>query len=113
MHVPAAGVPDPPVPVLVAARAPPAAVAGGGRRTILWMGTARPSGARRSCIRAAAEAAGRPTPHIGRLPVMHDDVDGAARRARFAGYGMLPNFWRLLDSARPTDRRWPSSAART
>jgi F420-dependent oxidoreductase-like protein len=70
--------------------------------TILWMGNAR-SIERHVAprIRAAAERAGRPEPRIvAGLPVaVHDDVDEARRTAgeQFAGYGVLPNYRRILD----------------
>ncbi|MGZ4695347.1 MAG: TIGR03564 family F420-dependent LLM class oxidoreductase [Acidimicrobiales bacterium] len=105
VHVPrGAAVPDPPVPVLVAALAPrllrvAGAVADG---TILWMGTAvaiETHVAPR--LQAAADQAGRPAPRIvAGLPVaVHDDVDEARQTAasQFAGYGVLPNYRRLLD----------------
>jgi F420-dependent oxidoreductase-like protein len=96
--------PDHPVPVLVAAlgsrllRVAGELTAG----TILWMGTARAIeshvGPR---VRAAAAAAGRPSPRIvAGLPVaVHDDVAEARAAAaeQFAGYGVLPNYRRLLD----------------
>jgi len=105
VHVPrGAAVPDPPVPVLVAALAPrllrvAGEVADG---TILWMGTARAIETHVAPrIRAAAEAAGRPAPRIvAGLPVaVHDDADEARQTAaaQFAGYGVLPNYRRLLD----------------
>jgi len=105
VHVPRGGaVPDLPVPVLVAALAPrllrvAGEVADG---TILWMGTAvaiETHVAPR--IGAAAERVGKPAPRIvAGLPVaVHDDVDEARQVAasQFAGYGLLPNYRRLLD----------------
>ena len=105
VHVPRGAVmPDPPVPVLVAALAPRLLRVAGeiADGTILWMGNAAaierhvgPS------IKAAADRAGRPSPRIvAGLPVaVHDDVDEARQTAasQFAGYGVLPNYRRLLD----------------
>jgi F420-dependent oxidoreductase-like protein len=93
-----------PVPVLVAALAPRLLRVAGEHTdgTILWMGNARaveehvvPR------ITAAATAAGRPAPRVvAGLPVaVHDDIDEARRVAgeMFAGYGVLPNYRRILD----------------
>ena len=92
-----------PVPILVAALGPrllrvAGAIADG---TVLWMANA---GAIESHvaprIRAAAEAAGRPSPRIvAGLPVaVHDDVEEGRRAAaeQFAVYGTLPNYQRIL-----------------
>ncbi|MDQ1395441.1 MAG: hypothetical protein QOG64_700 [Acidimicrobiaceae bacterium] len=96
--------PEFPVPVLVAALAPrmlrvAGETAGG---TILWMGNAKAIESHVAPrIRAAASAAGRPEPRIvAGLPVaVHGDVDEARRTAgeQFAGYGVLPNYRRILD----------------
>jgi F420-dependent oxidoreductase-like protein len=96
--------PEAPVPVLVSALGPrllrvAGEVADG---TVLWMGNARAIevhvGPR---IRKAAAGAGRPEPRIvAGLPVaVHDDVAEARQSAaeQFAGYGVLPNYRRLLD----------------
>ena len=52
-------------------------------------------------INAAAKAAGRPAPRVvAGLPVaVHDDLDQARATAAkdFAGYGVLPNYRRILD----------------
>ena len=92
------------VPVLLAALGPRLLRVAGelADGTILWMGNARAIethvGPR---IRAAAERAGRPAPRIvAGLPVAVDsDTDGARQAAasQFAGYGVLPNYRRLLD----------------
>jgi F420-dependent oxidoreductase-like protein len=93
-----------PVPVLIAALAPRLLRVAGEQTdgTILWMGNARaveehvvPR------ITAAATAVGRPAPRVvAGLPVaVHDDIDEARRVAgeMFAGYGVLPNYRRILD----------------
>jgi alkanesulfonate monooxygenase SsuD/methylene tetrahydromethanopterin reductase-like flavin-dependent oxidoreductase (luciferase family) len=53
-------------------------------------------------IRKAAAGAGRPEPRIvAGLPVaVHSNVEEARQAAseQFAGYGMLPNYRRLLDT---------------
>ncbi len=93
-----------PVPVLVAALAPRLLRVAGEHTdgTILWMGNARAIEAHVAPrIAAAASAAGRPAPRIvAGLPVaVHDDVEEARRTAgeMFAGYGVLPNYRRILD----------------
>src|SRR5437588_5819939 len=96
--------PEHPVPVLVAALAPRMLQVAGelADGTILWMGNARSVethvGPR---IRKAAERAGRPAPRIvAGLPVaVCDDVDEGRQAAaqQFAGYGVLPNYRRILD----------------
>jgi F420-dependent oxidoreductase-like protein len=93
-----------PVPLLVSALAPrllrvAGEVADG---TILWMGNARAIETHIAPrIRAAAERAERPDPRIvAGLPIaVHDDIDEAraTAAANFAGYGVLPNYRRLLD----------------
>lgn len=70
--------------------------------TILWMGNARAIETHVAPrIRASAERAGRPAPRIvaGLPVVVHDDLDEARAVAarQFAGYGMLPNYRRILD----------------
>jgi F420-dependent oxidoreductase-like protein len=70
--------------------------------TILWMANARAIATHVApTIGAAAEAAGRPAPRIvAGLPVaVHDDIDEARETAaqQFAGYGVLPNYRRILD----------------
>ena len=79
--------------------------------TILWMANARSIDTHVAPrIQAAAAAAGRPTPRIvAGLPVaVHDDVAEARETAAqlFAGYGVLPNYRRILDiggAAGPAD----------
>lgn len=79
--------------------------------TILWMANARSIETHVAPrITAAATAAGRPTPRIvAGLPVaVHDDVAEARETAAttFAGYGVLPNYRRILDiggAAGPAD----------
>jgi F420-dependent oxidoreductase-like protein len=106
VHAPAGRVVAPahPVPVLVAALAPrllrvAGQVADG---TILWMGNARAveTHVAPRVTKAAADA-GRPAPRIvAGLPVaVHDDIAEARATAAqlFAGYGVLPNYRRLLD----------------
>ena len=93
-----------PVPVLVSALGPrllrlAGEVADG---TVLWMAPPRAIGDHVAPkVRAAAEAAGRPTPRIvAGLPVaVHDDV-AAAREAAAAGSGMyagMENYRRILE----------------
>ena len=70
--------------------------------TILWMANARSIETHVAPqINAAATAAGRPAPRIvAGLPVaVHDDVAEARDTAakNFAGYGVLPNYRRILD----------------
>ena len=70
-------------------------------------------------IGAAAESAGRPAPRVVvGLPIaVHDDEAEAREVAAgmFAGYGVLPNYRRILDPAappvRPT-RRWSATRPR-
>jgi len=79
--------------------------------TILWMANARSIEAHVAPrIQAAATAAGRPAPRIvAGLPVaVHDDEAEARETAAqmFAGYGVLPNYRRILDiggAAGPAD----------
>jgi F420-dependent oxidoreductase-like protein len=96
--------PEFPVPVLVAALAPRLLRVAGERTagTILWMGNARAIETHVAPrLNAAAAAAGRDAPRIvAGLPVaVHDDEDEARQAAgeQFAGYGVLPNYRRLLD----------------
>ena len=116
VHVPARGAPvEPPVSVLVAALAPRLLRVAGERTdgTILWMGNARAVETHVAPrLRAAASAAGRPSPRIvAGLPVaVHDDVDEArqAAAAMFAGYGdaaQLPPPARHRRRRRPGRRR--------
>jgi F420-dependent oxidoreductase-like protein len=70
--------------------------------TILWMANGRAVGEHVSPrIRAAASSAGRAEPRIVTgLPVaVHDDEHEARQAAaeQFAGYGLLPNYRRILD----------------
>jgi F420-dependent oxidoreductase-like protein len=70
--------------------------------TILWMGNAQSIEKHVAPkINEAAAAAGRPAPRIvAGLPfAVHDDVAEAraAAASAFAGYGVLPNYRRLLD----------------
>jgi F420-dependent oxidoreductase-like protein len=97
--------PAAPIPLLVSALAPRLLRVAGelADGTILWMANAR--AVERHVvpkIEAAARAAGRPQPRIvAGLPVaVHDDVDEARRVAaeQFAGYGVLPNYRRILDA---------------
>jgi len=94
----------PEVPLLVAALAPRMLRMAGQVTdgTILWMGNERAIESHVAPrIRKAAADAGRPAPRIvAGLPVaVHDDVDEARATAAqtFAGYGVLPNYRRLLD----------------
>ena len=70
--------------------------------TILWMANARSVETHVAPrIQAAAAAAGRPAPRIvAGLPVSVHDDEAEAREAAaqvFAGYGVLPNYRRILD----------------
>lgn len=70
--------------------------------TILWMGNARAVETHVApLIRKAAAGAGRPDPRIvAGLPVAvcDDEAQGRETAARlFAGYGVLPNYRRILD----------------
>jgi alkanesulfonate monooxygenase SsuD/methylene tetrahydromethanopterin reductase-like flavin-dependent oxidoreductase (luciferase family) len=70
--------------------------------TILWMANARSIETHVAPkISAAAKSADRPAPRIvAGLPVaVHDDVVEARAKAAkdFAGYGVLPNYRRILD----------------
>ena len=96
--------PDVPVSVLVAALGPRLLRVAGelADGTILWMGNARSIEVHVAPrLRKAAAGAGRPEPRIvAGLPVaVHDDVAEARQAAaeQFAGYGVLPNYRRLLD----------------
>ncbi len=91
------------IPVLVSALGPRLLRVAGEHTagTILWMANARSiSDHVAPRIRKAAAAAGRPEPRIvAGLPVaVHDDTDEAREAAakQFAGYGMLPNYQRIL-----------------
>lgn len=95
--------PESPVPVLVAALGPRLLRVAGelADGTITWMANATAVGSHVSpSITTAAERAGRPAPRIVvGLPVaVHDDVDEArgAAAEQFAGYGLLPNYQRIL-----------------
>lgn len=92
-----------PTPVLVAALAPVMLRAAGSlaEGTITWMANARAVESHISPIlRSAASDAGRPEPRIVvGLPVAvcDDAAEGRADAAeQFAGYGMLPNYQRVL-----------------
>jgi F420-dependent oxidoreductase-like protein len=96
--------PEAPVPVLVAALAPRLLRVAGERTdgAILWMANGKAVethvGPR---LRKAAEGAGRPAPRIVvGLPVAVHDDEAEGRQAaseQFAGYGVLPNYRRILD----------------
>jgi F420-dependent oxidoreductase-like protein len=96
--------PEHPVSVMVSALAPRLLRVAGELTagTILWMANARAVGDHvLPRIRAAATNAGRPAPRIVvGLPVAVCDDEDAGRQAaaeQFAGYGMLPNYRRILD----------------
>ena len=96
--------PDHPVPLLVSALAPRLLRVAGELTdgTVLWMANARAVGDHVAPrINAAAEKAGRPAPRIvAGLPVAVVDDEAAGRAAAaelFAGYGVLPNYRRILD----------------
>ncbi len=96
--------PAAPIPLLVAALGPRLLRIAGelADGTILWMGNARAVEVHVSPrIRKAAAGVGRPEPRIvAGLPVaVHSDADKARHAASelFAGYGILPNYRRVLD----------------
>jgi F420-dependent oxidoreductase-like protein len=96
--------PPAPVPLLLAALAPRMLRVAGelADGTILWMANARSIETHVvPRLHAAAEAAGRPTPRIvAGLPVAVVDDEAEGRRVAaemFAGYGVLPNYRRILD----------------
>jgi F420-dependent oxidoreductase-like protein len=94
--------PDQPVSLMISALAPRLLRVAGELTdgTILWMANAK---AVESHVapRLTKAAAGRPAPRIVTgLPVaVHDDVAEARQAAaeQFAGYGLLPNYRRILD----------------
>jgi F420-dependent oxidoreductase-like protein len=99
-------VPAPPAPVqlLLAALAPRMLRVAGELTdgTILWMANARSIDSHVAPrLHAAADAAGRPRPRIvAGLPVTVVDDEAEGRRVAaemFAGYGVLPNYRRILD----------------
>lgn len=104
IEVPVAAPPQQPVRVMLSALAPRLLRVAGERTegTILWMANARAVETHVAPrINAAAAAAGRPAPRIvAGLPIaVHDDVAAARAIAAetFAGYGLLPNYRRILD----------------
>lgn len=104
LHAAAGTPPAQPVSLLLAALAPRLLRVAGAQTdgTVLWMANARAIETHVvPRIRAAADAAGRPTPRIvAGLPVAVHDDEGEAREiaaATFAGYGVLPNYRRILD----------------
>jgi F420-dependent oxidoreductase-like protein len=113
VEIPTASPPPQPVSVMLSALAPRMLRVAGALTdgTILWMGNARAVERHVAPkITAAADAAGRPAPRIvAGLPVaVHDDVAEARAVAAktFAGYGVLPNYRRILDigeAAGPAD----------
>jgi F420-dependent oxidoreductase-like protein len=93
-----------PIPLLIAALAPRLLRVAGelADGTILWMANARSiENHVAPRINTAAQAEGRPSPRIvAGLPVAVVDDDAEGRRAAaeiFAGYGVLPNYRRILD----------------
>jgi F420-dependent oxidoreductase-like protein len=113
VEIPAVSMPPQPVSVMLSALGPRLLRVAGELTdgTILWMANAQ--AIRRHVapkITAAAAAAGRPVPRIvAGLPVAVDDDVAAARETAattFAGYGVLPNYRRILDiggAAGPAD----------
>lgn len=104
VEVPVVTPPQQPVRVMLSALAPRLLRVAGERTdgTILWMANARAVETHVAPrIGAAAAAAGRPDPRIvAGLPVaVHDDIAAARAEAAatFAGYGVLPNYRRILD----------------
>jgi len=93
-----------PVPVQVAALGPQMLKLAGARTagTITWMTGARTIADHTApVLRAAADAAGNPQPHVtAGVPVcVTDDVDGTRARAAqvYAIYGQLPSYRAMLD----------------
>lgn len=110
VHVPKALPSAHPVPVLLGALGARTLDIAGRRAdgTILWMANAKAIATHvRPNLDAAALAAGRPTPRVvAGLPVaVHDDVDEARSDAgrRFAIYGSLPNYRRILAKGGATE----------
>jgi F420-dependent oxidoreductase-like protein len=104
VEVPTVAQPSQPVRVMLSALAPRLLRVAGELTdgTILWMANARAVETHVAPrITRAASAAGRPPPRIvAGLPVaVHDDVAEARAAAAgiFAGYGVLPNYRRILD----------------
>lgn len=104
VHVPAGAPPAQPVGLLVAALAPRMLRVAGesAAGTITWMANAKAIESHVAPrITAAADAAGRPAPRIVvGLPIAVHDDEAAAREVAaqmFAGYGVLPNYRRILD----------------
>lgn len=92
------------IPVLVSALAPRLLRVAGELTagTVLWMANERAVGDHVAPrVGKAAEEAGRPAPRVvAGLPVaVHDDANEARSAAAsvFAGYGVLPNYRRILD----------------
>ena len=103
VHIPGPGQAAP-VSVMVSALAPRLLRVAGELTdgTILWMGNARAVETHVAPrIGTAAKVAGRPAPRIvAGLPVAVRDDEAEARGAaaqQFAGYGVLPNYRRILD----------------
>jgi F420-dependent oxidoreductase-like protein len=115
VHVDGNATPPFPIPLLMAALAPRLLRVAGelADGTILWMANARSIAAHVAPrIHAAAESAGRASPRIvAGLPVAVVDDESEGRRAAgeiFAGYGVLPNYRRILDIGKAEG---PSDAA--
>jgi F420-dependent oxidoreductase-like protein len=104
VSIPAVASPPQPVSLMLSALAPRLLRVAGSVTdgTILWMANAAAISSHVAPrIGAAAEAAGRSAPRIvAGLPIaVHDDVAEARAVAAstFAGYGVLPNYRRILD----------------
>ena len=104
VHVPAVSPSPQPVSLMLSALAPRLLRVAGEQTdgTILWMANARAVETHVAPrITTAAASAGRTAPRIvAGLPVaVHDDVSEARATAaeQFAGYGVLPNYRRILD----------------
>ena len=113
VHVPVGAPPAQPVGLLVSALAPRMLRVAGelADGTVTWMANARAVESHVAPrLTSAARAAGRPAPRVvAGLPIaVHDDeAEGRAVAAEmFAGYGVLPNYRRILDlggAAGPAD----------
>jgi F420-dependent oxidoreductase-like protein len=104
VHIPSVATLPQPVALMISALAPRMLRIAGAltEGTILWMANARSIETHVAPrIAEAASEAGRPAPRIvAGLPVaVHDDADEARATAAkdFAGYGVLPNYRRILD----------------
>ena len=104
VHLPAGAPPEQPVSLMVSALAPRMLRVAGSLTdgTILWMANSKAIASHVAPrVREAAASAGRPEPRVvAGLPVAVVDDESEGRRVAseiFAGYGILPNYRRILD----------------